>query len=190
MTSGRWPVGAGTRSVPGSISRIDSAVNATIESKQGSRGKDPRVIMRIRWFVETVALLLMLLAAGGARAGDRPEKPVGDRPGLQVIRAWDEPIGPSAAGRKRHIELVFDHREGAVRRRVRDESGRLTSDATVIGYPGPSPEEIEQAFDVVRNDRRLGRRAGPHGEHRYAGGKDGLLARVLPGGSGRALLPG
>ena len=99
----------------------------------------------------------MLLAASGARAGDRPEEPVGDRHGLQVIRAWDEPIGPSAAGRKRHIELVFDHREGVVRRRVRDESGRLTSDATVIGYPRPSPEEIEQAFDVVRNDPGLGR---------------------------------
>ncbi len=102
------------------------------------------------------ASLLPLLAASGALADERPRTADALRPAMRVIRAWDEIVGPGAGAPKRRVEIIFDTRQGVLRRRVRDASGHLVSDRSVTGHPRPSPEEIREAFDLVRRDRELG----------------------------------
>ena len=113
-------------------------------------------MMRTIWNLTSRSLPLALLAASGSLADEPPRTADSARPAMRVIRAWEESVGPGAGAPKRRVELVFDYRQGILRRRVRDESGQLVSDRSVNGHPRPSPEEIREAFDLVRGDRELG----------------------------------
>ena len=108
--------------------------------------------MRTIWNL-TGASLLALLAFTGARADETLES---RRPAMRVIRAWDESVGHGPGAPKHRVEIILDTQHGVLRQRVLDESGQLVSDRNVDGHPRPSPEEIREAFDLIRRDREFG----------------------------------
>ncbi len=108
--------------------------------------------MRTIWNL-TGASRLALLVFTGALADETLES---RRPAMRVIRAWDESVGHGPGAPKHRVEIILDTQHGVLRQRVLDESGRLVSDRNVDGHPRPSPEEIREAFDLIRRDREFG----------------------------------
>jgi hypothetical protein len=111
-----------------------------------------------------LTLLLALVGAGAsvsaASAGDAGEHR------QRLVRSWPEnPIvdGRAVPGR---VEIWFDYTAGvAIHKVVMNAKGpdgvdRIISSKTYppgVGQPRPSPEEIEEAMDIVRADKEVGR---------------------------------
>jgi hypothetical protein len=58
----------------------------------------------------------------------------------------------------RRVELVYDYGKAAAFERVYDLSGRrIRERRLVVNPPTPSPEEIQEAFGIVRADPELAR---------------------------------
>jgi hypothetical protein len=73
-----------------------------------------------------------------------------------VVRSWSDTVKIRGRDEPRSVEIVFDHDTGVARRRIYDAGGNLVSDEELADPPQPSPEEIAQAFEKVRNDSELG----------------------------------
>lgn len=111
-----------------------------------------------------LVLLAALAWAGAAAAAERAAKAGEHR--VRLIRSWPETPtveGRSAPGK---VEIWFDYTDGvAIHRVVLNAKGpegvdRALSSKTFapgVGTPRPSPEEIAEAMDMVREDKEIAR---------------------------------
>jgi hypothetical protein len=104
------------------------------------------------------AATLSVAAFGAEKAVPAAGRESGSR--IRVVRSWPEPVtsgGKTALGR---VEIAFDYDEGVVIERVIAADGKVVS-TTVRrkgeGAPRPTPEEIEEAKEMVRADAELSR---------------------------------
>lgn len=77
---------------------------------------------------------------------------------VRLLRTWEETI--KAGGREfpRRVEVVFDYGQGVARENYYTLDGQLVGSKKITqSMPGPSREEIAEAFTIVRADPELGR---------------------------------
>jgi len=115
-----------------------------------------QTVMRMCLFL--VAATLPMIASGGDGEESAREGSAASR--VRVVRSWPEPVtvnGKTALGR---VEIAFDYDRGVAIERVIAADGRVVS-TTVRrkgeGAPRPTPEEIEEAYAMVRADAELAR---------------------------------
>jgi hypothetical protein len=92
-------------------------------------------------------------AAPGESMVTRTSRPV------RLLRTWEEPV-KTASGSEytRRVELVFDYRKGVAYQNFYTTDGqRLGAKKIAQTLPSPSPEEIDEAFGMVRSEPALAR---------------------------------
>src|SRR5262249_48207466 len=96
---------------------------------------------------------LLAAAALPAAAQSAPEVTRTSRP-VRLIRSWEESVkGPNGAETARRVDVLFDYERGVGYQNFYTLEGIPTSRRALgPGHPAPSPEEIDEAFDVVRGD--------------------------------------
>lgn len=100
-----------------------------------------------------LAVLAQAPAAPGELVVTRTSRPV------RLLRTWEEPV-KTASGYEyaRRVELVFDYRKGVAYENFYSADGaRLGAKKIAQTLPAPSPEEIEEAFGMVRSEPNLAR---------------------------------
>lgn len=111
-------------------------------------------------FASFLAAAAALLCAAAVRA----EKPAPaaitrtSRP-VRLLRSWEETVKASG-GREypRRVDIVFDYSEGVAYEVYTNPAGRPAGRQRLgPGHPAPSREEIEEAFQVVRDDPEFAR---------------------------------
>ena len=109
-------------------------------------------------------LALLAVAAAGASAGaltlplsveSQTEVTRTSRP-VRLLRSWYETIKVGGREAPRRVDVLFDYRKGVALQYSYDAKGVLRSSRTITqSLPAPSPEEIAEAFAIVRGDRSL-----------------------------------
>jgi hypothetical protein len=81
---------------------------------------------------------------------------------VRLLRTWEETVKlPGGREYPRRVEVVFDYAQGvAFENSYRLDGLPLGSRKIAHGLPAPSPEEIAEAFEVIRTDRELERLFG------------------------------
>ena len=98
-----------------------------------------------------VSVVLLLIGTAAASLPDasitRESRPV------RLLRTWIEPVKTSSGDVMHRVDILYDYDRAAAFERVYAMDGRLLRDRRmVVNPPTPSPEEIEEAFDIVRAD--------------------------------------
>lgn len=104
------------------------------------------------------AFFAFIVLAGAASAPGEQVVTRTSRP-LRLLRTWEEPV-KTASGHEyaRRVELVFDYRKGVAYQNFYSEDGlRLGMKKIAQTLPAPSPEEIDEAFGMVRSEPDLAR---------------------------------
>lgn len=79
----------------------------------------------------------------------------------RVVKSWPEDFVVDGQKVRGNVEIVFDYTDGvAIERHVYgpENARKVASSRTNArghGSPRPSPEEIEEAMDMVRNDKEI-----------------------------------
>ena len=104
------------------------------------------------------AIFALAVFAGAAPAFAEQAVTRTSRP-LRLLRTWEEPVKTvSGYEYARRVELVFDYRKGVAYQNFYSVDGtRLGARKIAQTLPAPSPEEIEEAFGMVRNDPDMAR---------------------------------
>jgi hypothetical protein len=103
------------------------------------------------------AFFALAVLAGAVAPGEsvvtRTSRPV------RLLRTWEEPVKtPSGYEYARRVDLVMDYRKGVAWENFYSADGaQLGSKKIAQTLPGPSPEEIEEAFGMVRSEPSLAR---------------------------------
>lgn len=104
------------------------------------------------------ALTLLILAPAGARAEQANGAPVKAASRLRLLRSWTDTVKVDGGGDlPRRVDILFDYTQGVALERSYDGSGRLTEERRLDDAPGPSAEELAEAYGMVRADAELGR---------------------------------
>lgn len=104
------------------------------------------------------AFFAIIVIAGAAAAPGELTVTRTSRP-VRLLRTWEEPV-KTASGHEyaRRVELVFDYRKGVAYQNFYSTDGlRLGAKKIAQTLPAPSPEEITEAFDMVRGEPSLSR---------------------------------
>jgi hypothetical protein len=113
----------------------------------------------MRRFLSALILLPGVIAAAPLPSSTSHQSPITreSRP-VRLLRTWYEPVkGPEGDAYLR-VDLLYDYRKAAAFERFYSLDGRLLRDRRiVVNPPTPSPEEIEEAFQIVRADREFAR---------------------------------
>jgi hypothetical protein len=103
------------------------------------------------------AFFAFVVLAGASAPGEqvitRTSRPV------RLLRSWEEPV-KTVSGHEyaRRVDLVFDYRKGVAYQNFYSMDGlQLGMKKIAQTLPAPSPEEIEEAFGMVRNEPDLAR---------------------------------
>jgi len=112
--------------------------------------------MRRFFAARALAIAGMLVAAPALPEDvvDRTSRPV------RLLRSWDETVkAPNGREYVRHVELLFDYGKGIARELYSYGDDRLMYGTRDIkqSQPGPSPEEIAEAKELVLQDEELSR---------------------------------
>jgi hypothetical protein len=108
-----------------------------------------------------VILALAIVAAAGAAplgAQTVPEVTESSRP-VRLLRSWEEPVKlANGAETPRRVQLFFDYGKGFGYETYSTPEGEpLGTNKLAFGHPAPSPVEIEEAFQIVRDDPEFSR---------------------------------
>jgi hypothetical protein len=98
-----------------------------------------------------LAVLAGATAAPGELVVTRTSRPV------RLLRTWEETVKTAGGGEYlRRVDVVFDYRKGTAREDFYDKAGRFTGSRRITQVlPSPSPEEMAEAFSLVRSDLEL-----------------------------------
>lgn len=112
-------------------------------------------VLRAFW----AALLAISVSAAWASAANQASAPKGvtrtSRP-VRLLRSWEETVKVDGREYPRRVRVLFDYAKGSAREESYDTRGVLRASRQISeGLPAPSPEEIAEAFDVVRTDPGL-----------------------------------
>jgi hypothetical protein len=97
------------------------------------------------------ALLIAAAVLAPSASAATPEVP-----DERVLRSWQEFETVDGQRVTRDVELVMDYRQGVAVLRVRDAAGEIVETRPARRNPQPSREEIDIAYDIVRNDPASG----------------------------------
>jgi hypothetical protein len=94
-----------------------------------------------------------LIAASPALGRPQPAVTTTSRP-LRLLRSWEETVkGADGRETERRVDVVFDYDRGiGYENFYRLDGTPMGGMALGAGHPAPSPEEIQEAFDVVLAD--------------------------------------
>jgi hypothetical protein len=96
-------------------------------------------------------VVVLLLGAAAAASSQSPVTRV-SRP-VRLLRSWLEPVKTSGGDVMHRVDILYDYEQAAAFERVYALDGRFLRDRRiVVNPPTPSPEEIEEAFSIVRAD--------------------------------------
>jgi hypothetical protein len=103
-------------------------------------------------FLASVVLSAIPTSAAG------PEITTTSRP-VRLMRGWEETVkNPDGTETPRRVEVLFDYEHGIGFENFYSMDGRLIGRARLgAGAPAPSPVEIQEAFDRVREDPEFAR---------------------------------
>jgi hypothetical protein len=104
------------------------------------------------------AIFALAVLAGAAPAGAEQVVTRTSRP-VRLLRTWEEPV-KTASGHEfaRRVDLVFDYRKGVAYQIFYSTDGlQLGRKKIAQSLPSPSPEEIEEAFEMVRSEPDMAR---------------------------------
>jgi hypothetical protein len=74
------------------------------------------------------------------------------------LRSWSDPVKTPEGDVYRRVDLLYDYKKAAAFERVYDANGRLIRERRiVVNPPAPTPEEIDEAFEIVRADAEFAR---------------------------------
>jgi|SRR6188768_3524761 hypothetical protein len=109
--------------------------------------------VRLRSLAAGVVLLPFL---GGALRADaaigRDTRPV------RLLRSWYDSIKTRQGDLQRRVDIVYDYGQAAAYERAYTLDGRLIWNRRIrVNPPQPSPEEIQEAYAIVRADGELSR---------------------------------
>jgi hypothetical protein len=91
-------------------------------------------------------------AAQSKTEAPQPEVTRSSRP-VRLIRSWEEPVKVNGGETARRVDVVFDYERGIGYQNFYTLEGAPIGRISLgPGHPAPSPEEIDEAFDVVRGD--------------------------------------
>ena len=100
------------------------------------------------------SVVLLLLAAAASALSQTPVTRE-SRP-VRLLRTWLEPVKTPAGDVMHRVDVLYDYDRAAAFERVYGMDGRLIRDRRmVVNPPTPSPEEIAEAFGIVRADAEL-----------------------------------
>jgi hypothetical protein len=72
---------------------------------------------------------------------------------IRLLRSWEETVKVGGREYPRRVEVLFDYAKGVARENSYDPNGLLRASRTMTqNMPAPSPEEIAEAFGIVRSD--------------------------------------
>jgi len=75
---------------------------------------------------------------------------------VRLLRTWEETVKVGEREYPRRVRLVFDYGKGVAREDFYDLHGVLRGSRVIKeSMPAPSPEEIAEAFEIVRRDPAL-----------------------------------
>ncbi len=75
---------------------------------------------------------------------------------VRLLRSWSETVKVGGREYPRRVEVLFDYAKGVARENSYDPNGVLRASRTMTrNMPAPSPEEIAEAFGLVRSDPSL-----------------------------------
>lgn len=99
--------------------------------------------------------LLAFLALGGlgtAGALAQSEITATSRP-LRLLHSWQETVKGTAGESPRRVDVIFDYRKGVAYELFSTPDGKRIGKMTLgAGQPAPSQAEIQEAYEVVRDD--------------------------------------
>lgn len=104
------------------------------------------------------AIFALAVLAGAAPAEAEQAVTRTSRP-VRLLRTWEEPV-KTASGHEfaRRVDLVFDYRKGVAYQNFYSRDGlQLGRKKITQSLPSPSPEEIEEAFEMVRSQPDMAR---------------------------------
>jgi hypothetical protein len=107
-----------------------------------------------------VAAPFALAQDSGAASGGRGSLPASritrtSRP-IRLLRSWEEPVKTDAGESSRRVDVIIDYRAGQAWERFTSTNGDpLGRMPIAVGSPRPSPEEIAEAFQLVRRAPEL-----------------------------------
>jgi hypothetical protein len=113
--------------------------------------------------ISFVALAVSVVATGQQAAGPPrgggslpPERVTRTSRPLRLLRSWEEPVKTDAGESARRVDVIVDYRSGQAWERFTSPRGEpLGRMAIAVGSPRPSPEEIAEAFQLVRRAPEL-----------------------------------
>ena len=98
-----------------------------------------------------------LLLGAVAAAPDQPAVTSSTRP-VRLIRTWYDSVKSPAGDQQRRVDLFYDYDQATAFERTYTLDGQLLSSRRLESNPpGPSQEEIQEAFDIVRADPEFAR---------------------------------
>jgi hypothetical protein len=90
---------------------------------------------------------------GGALPPDRVTRT--SRP-VRLLRSWEEPVKTDSDVEPRRVDVIVDYGSGHAWERFTSTSGQPLGQMPIaVGSPRPSPEEIAEAFQLVRRAPEL-----------------------------------
>lgn len=109
--------------------------------------------MRRSMLPALLAIAPLLAASPGLGQGAEPAVTTTSRP-LRLLRSWEETIKVADGGEVgRRVDVVFDYDRGIGYEKFYRLDGTPMGGMTLgAGHPAPSPEEIQEAYDIVRAD--------------------------------------
>lgn len=94
--------------------------------------------------------------ASGGRGSLPPSRVTRTSRPVRLLRSWEEPVKTDAGESSRRVDVLVDYRSGQAWERFTSPGGEpLGRMAIAVGSPRPSPEEIAEAFQLVRRAPEL-----------------------------------
>lgn len=106
---------------------------------------------RVSCVIAGLGLTLLAGSAGAQQSPSANYSPV-MRTGTEVMSEWTESVKTDKGKQFRRYEAVYDWDTGMTHRRSYDADGVLVSTRTIARAPTPSPDEIEEAIAIVRDN--------------------------------------
>jgi hypothetical protein len=113
----------------------------------------------MRRILSILVLSLGVAVAATSQSPTLSQSPVtrDSRP-VRLLRTWYDSVKTRAGDQAIRVDLVYDYGKAAAFERVYDLEGRrIRERRLVVNAPTPSPEEIQEAFGLVRADPELAR---------------------------------
>jgi hypothetical protein len=112
-----------------------------------------------RWILAAAAALAAVLAPSAPSVGQSSREVTDSSRPLRLIRSWEETVKlPGGGESPRRVQVLFDYEKGVGYEEYSTSEGNAVSRQTLgFGHPAPSQVEIEEAFEIVRDDPEFAR---------------------------------